>query len=68
VEGSFLFLTASRLTVVSSQPSIQAVAGAFPLEVKWPRHEADYPHLSTADVKNVWSHTSTPHTSSWHSN
>jgi hypothetical protein len=29
--------------------------------VKRPGHEADHSPLSSAEVKNAWSHTSTPH-------
>jgi hypothetical protein len=36
-------------------------------EVKRPGPETDYWPPSSAEVKNVWSYTSIPNTSSWHS-
>jgi hypothetical protein len=33
--------------------------------IKWPGREADHSSPSSAEVKNAWSYTSTPHTSSW---
>jgi hypothetical protein len=38
--------------------------GSFP-GVKQPWCEADHSPLSSAEVKNAWSYTSTPNTSSW---
>jgi hypothetical protein len=57
--GIFLFTTASRLTLGPTQPSIQEVPGAVSLGVKRPGHEADHSPPSSAEVKNVWSYTST---------
>jgi len=34
-------------------------------EVKGPKHEADHTPSSSAEVKNVWSYTSSSHTLSW---
>jgi hypothetical protein len=34
--------------------------GAYSLGVKWPGREADRSSLSSAEVKNAWSYTSTP--------
>jgi hypothetical protein len=53
----FLFATASRPPLGPIQPPIQCVAWALSQEVKRPGREAY--------VKNAWSYTSTPHTSSW---
>jgi hypothetical protein len=44
---------------------MQWVQGVLSLGVKWPVHEADHPHTSSAEVKNAWSCTSTPNTPSW---
>jgi hypothetical protein len=58
--GIFLFTTASRPTLGSTQPSIQSVPGAVSLAVKRPGREADHSPPSSAEVKNAWSYTSTP--------
>jgi hypothetical protein len=58
--GIFLFTTASETAVGPTQPPIQWVPGALSLGVKWPRREADHSALSSADVNNAWSYTSTP--------
>jgi len=39
--------------------------GAFFLRIKRPRREADHSPPSSAELKNEWSYTSTPHASSW---
>jgi len=63
--GIFLFTTASRTALGTTQPPIQWVAGALSLGVKRPGSEVDH-SSSSADVKNAWSYTSTPPvTSSW---
>jgi hypothetical protein len=58
----FLFTTASRTTLVPTQPSIQWVPGTlFPeVGVKRPEREADQSPSSSAEVKNAWIYTSTP--------
>jgi hypothetical protein len=43
-----------------TQPPIQWVPGALSLGVKRPGREADHSLPSSAEVKNVWSYTSTP--------
>jgi hypothetical protein len=43
-----------------TEPPVQGVAGALSLGVKRPRPETDYSPLSSAEVKNAWSYTSTP--------
>jgi hypothetical protein len=43
-----------------TQPPIQCVPGALSLGVKRPEREADRSPPSSADVRNVWSYTSTP--------
>jgi len=41
--------------------------GLFPMELKWPGHEADHTPPSSAEVKNAWSYSSTlPSTPSRH--
>jgi len=57
---SFLFATASRPALWPTQPPIQQVPRALALTVKRPRREADHSLPSSAEVKNVWSYTSTP--------
>jgi hypothetical protein len=54
-QGFFVFTTASRLVLGPIQPPTQWVPG-----VKWSGHEADHSPPSSAEVKNVQSHTSTP--------
>jgi hypothetical protein len=43
-----------------TQPPIQWEPGALSLVVKRPGHEADHSSPSSAEVKNVWTSTSTP--------
>jgi hypothetical protein len=43
-----------------TQPPIEGVSGALSLRVKQLGHEADHLPPSSAEVKNVWSYTSTP--------
>jgi hypothetical protein len=59
--GNFLFTTVSRTALRPTQPPIQWVPGDRSLGVKRPRREADHSPPSSADVKNAWSYTSTPH-------
>jgi hypothetical protein len=58
--GIFLFTTASRTALGPTQPPMQWVPGALSLGVKRPGREADHSPLSSAEVKNAWSCTSTP--------
>jgi hypothetical protein len=58
--GIFLFITISRMALGPTQPPIQWVSGALSLGVKRPGREADHSPPSSAEVKNVWSYTSTP--------
>jgi hypothetical protein len=60
VLGTFLFTTASRTALGSTQPPIQWVPVALSLGVKRPEREADNSPPSSAGVKNAWSYTSTP--------
>jgi hypothetical protein len=59
----FLFATASRQALAFTQSSIQ---GSLPRWVKRQGLEVDHSPPSSAEVKNMWNYTSTPHTSSWH--
>jgi len=61
----YLFTTVSGPVLWSTQTPIQWVPGALSLGVKWHGREADHSPPSSFEVKNVWSYTSTPHTSSW---
>jgi hypothetical protein len=64
-EGFSLFATASRPALWPTQPHIKwVVPGTLFSGVKRPGSEADDPPPSTAEVKNAWSYTYTPHTSS----
>jgi hypothetical protein len=58
--GIFLFTTASRTALGSTQRPIQWVPGALSLGVKRPVREADHSPTSNAEVKNAWSYTSIP--------
>jgi hypothetical protein len=57
--GIFLFTTASKTVLASTQPPIQWVPGALSLGVKRLEREADRSPPSSAEVKNAWSYTST---------
>jgi hypothetical protein len=50
----------SRMALGSTQPPFQWILGATSLRVKQPGREADHLPPSSAEVKNVWSYTSTP--------
>jgi len=48
-----------------TQPSIQWVPEVLTTGVKRPGREADHSLPPSAEVKNAWKFTSTPHTCSW---
>jgi len=54
-DGYFLFATASRTVLGSSQPRIHWLPG-----VKQPGSGADHSPPSSAEIKNAWSYISTP--------
>jgi hypothetical protein len=56
----FLFTTASRTALGSTQPLVQWVPGALSLGVKRPGREADHSTPSSAEVRNAFNYTSTP--------
>jgi hypothetical protein len=56
----FLFATASRPVLGTTQPSIQWVLGVLTPGVKRQGCEADSSPPSSAKVRNAWSCTSTP--------
>jgi hypothetical protein len=58
--GIFLFTTASRTALVSTQPPMKWVPGSLSLGIKQPGREAEYLPPFSAEVKNSWSYTSTP--------
>jgi len=58
--GIFLFATASRPALVTTQSPIQWIRGALIPGLKRPEFEADHSTPSSAEIKNVWSYTSTP--------
>jgi hypothetical protein len=55
----FVFATEFIQALVSTQPPIQWVLGDLSMGVKRPGREADHSSVSSAEVKNRWSHTST---------
>jgi hypothetical protein len=59
--GIIPFTTASRTALEPTQPPIQWVREALSLGVKRPGREADHSPPPSAEVKNAWSYTSTPH-------
>jgi hypothetical protein len=63
--GYFLFATVSRLSLGHTQPPIHWVSEAITSEVKLLGREADHSPPSSAEIRNAWSHTSTPSASSW---
>jgi hypothetical protein len=56
----FLFPTVSRTALGPTQPPVPWVPGALSLGVKRPGREANHSPPSSAEVKNVWTYTSTP--------
>jgi hypothetical protein len=58
--GILLFTTASIPALGPTQPPIQWVPGALSLGIMWPAREVDHSPPSSAEVKNVWTYTSTP--------
>jgi hypothetical protein len=54
------FFISSTPALGSTQPPIHWVPGALTPGVKWLGCEADHSSPSSAEVKNVWSYTSTP--------
>jgi hypothetical protein len=58
----FLFSTSSTPALGPTHLPIKWVPG-----VKRPRREGDHSPPTTAEVKKIWNHTSTPHTPSWYS-
>jgi hypothetical protein len=59
--GIFLFTTASILALGFTQPPILWLPGALSLGVKRPVRESDHSPLSSSEVKNACSYTSTPY-------
>jgi hypothetical protein len=55
----FIFSTASRTALELTQPPIQWVTEGLSPGIKRPGREADHSTPSSAEVKNVWSYTST---------
>jgi len=58
--GIVLLANASRPALGPTRPPIQRVLGTLIHEVKWLGSEANHSPLSSAEVKNVLSCTSTP--------
>jgi hypothetical protein len=64
-EDIFTFAIASTLALGPTQLPIQWVPGILSPELRRPGCEDYHSPASSAEVKNTWSYTSTPHTSSW---
>jgi hypothetical protein len=68
IEGSeqemFLFSTSSRQILGRNRPPIQWVMSTLSPEVKRPQRDANHSPSSTAEVKNAWRYTFSPHMSS----
>jgi hypothetical protein len=58
--GIFLFTTASRLALRSTQPRMQWVIEDLSLGLKRPSREANHSPPRSTEFKNAWSYTSTP--------
>jgi hypothetical protein len=59
--GIYLFTTTFRPSLGPTQPPIQWIPGVLSLVVKWlVECEGDHSPPSSAQVKNMWSYTSTP--------
>jgi hypothetical protein len=58
--GSRIFSKSSRQALGSTEPPIQWVPGTLSLGVKRQGHEANHSPPTSADVKEMWSYTSTP--------
>jgi hypothetical protein len=58
--GIFLFTTAFRPVLGRTQPPIQWEPEPLSMGIRRPGREADHSRPSSAEVKNVWSYTSTP--------
>jgi hypothetical protein len=59
-ESKYLFATTSRLALGPTQHPNQCVPGTLSLGVKRPKHKGSQSPLSSAEIKNAWSYTSTP--------
>jgi hypothetical protein len=57
--GNFSLHHGVQTALEQTQPPIQSIPGALSLGVKRPGREAYHSLLSSAEVKNVWSYTST---------
>jgi hypothetical protein len=57
---NFLFSTSSILALGPTHPPKQWVPGTLSPEVKRPRREADHSFPTSAEVKKMWTYTSTP--------
>jgi hypothetical protein len=65
---NFLFSTSSIPAAGSTQPPIQLVPRALSPGLQRPGHEADHSPPTSAEVKKMWSYTSSPpQTPSWRS-
>jgi hypothetical protein len=64
---SLLLSTLSRPVLGPTQLPIQWLPGDLLPWVKRPGREADHSPPTSADVKNKWLYTSTPHAFSWRS-
>jgi hypothetical protein len=56
----YLIFTASRSVLKPNQSSIQWVLGVLSFGLKFPGRKPDHSFPSSAELNNVWKHTSTP--------
>jgi hypothetical protein len=64
-DGIFSLITASRRALGPTQPPKQWALGALLPNIMQLEREANNPPPLSVMFKNVWSYTSTPHTSAW---
>jgi hypothetical protein len=64
---NFLLSRSSRTALRPTQPPFQWVPGALSTGVKRSGREFYHSPPTSAEVKNMWIYTSTPHTPSWRS-
>jgi hypothetical protein len=57
---NFLFSTSSRPALGSTQPPIQWVPGTLSPGLKRPGREADHSPRASAEIKKIWTYTSSP--------
>jgi hypothetical protein len=62
---NFNMFTSSRLVLGSTQPPLKWVPGFLSRGVNWQGCEADHSPPTSAEVKKMWTYTSTPSVLNW---